>query len=181
MVERLLQQALASVSEVTAEDEELFFQQHPELFQQPERVILRQILLEDRDVATSLQGELARDPKRFEEVARQKSRSADRGLARSHAMGELPREVVVALHELEPGDVSRVVEMPPAFLLFLLEDRRPEHVLSLEEARPGIRARLRESREAEARRRLLAELRLKMGVRLFAENLPFEYVQEEPA
>jgi parvulin-like peptidyl-prolyl isomerase len=180
MVDRLLREVTSS-TEITPDDEERFFREHAELFHQPELLILRQILLNDAELAAGLREQLVGDPEVFMDVAHEHSRSADQGLPRSYARDELPWEVVVALHELEPGEVSAVVEVPPAFLIFRLEERRAERRLSLDEARPGIRARLQESRSSDARRDLVGELRLKLRVRLFADNLPFEYVQEEPA
>ena len=42
-------------------------------------------------------------------------------------------------------------------------------------------ARLLEARGDGAMAHLLAELKNKLGLRVFAEGLPFRYVQEEPA
>ena len=182
MVEALVRAAvLADPAESTAAEEERFFEQHPEMFQQPESLILRQILLDDGNSAAALRDQLVQEPGRFVELARLQSNSPDGGSPRAHAMEDLPHEVSLALRTMRPGEISPVVAMPPGFLIFLLEERREQRSISLDEARPAIQARLRESRGTGVRTELLAELRRKLDVRLYEENLPFRYIEDSPA
>jgi len=181
MVESLLRAVLEESSKITAADEERFFEEHPELFHQPESLVLRQILMDDEKSAQALRNQLIEKPEGFVEAARRHSSSADGGSLRVYALDALPREVSLALHSVEPGEISPVVKMPPGFLIFLLEERREQRSISLDEARPAIQARLRESRGTGVRTELLAELRRKLDVRLYEENLPFRYIEESPA
>ncbi len=181
MVEALLRSVLAQSAEITAAEEERFFQAHPEMFHQPESLVLRQILLDDGQSAAALHGELLAEPGRFVEAAQQHSNSPDGGSPRAYALEDLPREVTVALRTVKPGEISPVVEVQPGFLIFLLEERREQRSISLDEARPAIQARLLESRGTGVRTELLAELRRKLDVKLYEDNLPFRYIEEEPA
>ena len=181
MVEALLRSVLAQSAEITAAEEERFFQAHPEMFHQPESLVLRQILLDDGKSAAALRGQLVAEPGRFVEAAQRHSNSPDGGSPRAYALEDLPREVVVALRIVKPGEISPVVEVPPGFLIFLLEERREQRSISLDEARPAIQARLLESRGTGVRIQLLAELRRKLDVKLYEDNLPFRYIEEEPA
>ena len=181
MVEALLRSVLAQSAEITVAEEKRFFEAHPEMFHQPKSLVLRQILLDDGKSAAALRDELLAEPGRFAEVARRHSSSPDGGRPRAYALEDLPPEVSVALHGVKPGEISPVVEMPPGFLIFLLEERREQRSISLDEARPAIQARLLESRDTGVRTRLLAELRSKLDVKLFEDNLPFRYIEENPA
>ncbi len=58
-------------------------------------------------------------------------------------------ELAAAAMNIAPGVVSEVIELDGDFYLLLVEDRRAEHVLPLEEAQNGI---IRELREQEAER-----------------------------
>lgn len=181
MVEGLLRSVLAQAAQITTAEEERFFEAHPEMFHRPKSLVLRQILLEDGQSAAALRGQLLAEPGRFVEAARQYSSSPDGGSPRAYALEDLPHEVSLALSSLKPGEISPVVEVPPGFLIFLLEERREPRSLSLDEARPAIQARLLESRGTGVRTQLLAELRRKLDVKLYEDNLPFRYIEENPA
>lgn len=181
LVEALLRTVVAPSLPITAAEEERYFEDHPEMFQRPKSLVLRQILLDDGRSAAVLRAQLVQEPGRFVELARRHSGSPDGGSPRAYALTDLPREVSLALREVKTGEISPVVEMPPAFLIFLLEERREQRNIPLDEARRTIRARLRESRGTGARTQLLAELRHKLNVKLYVDNLPFRYIKEDPA
>jgi parvulin-like peptidyl-prolyl isomerase len=180
-VNKLLRTVLAESAAVTPEEEERFFQENPQMFHRPAVLVLRQILLDDRESAALLRVQLAQEPERFADAARQHSRAPDRGSPRSYVLDDLPREALAALRDLKAGKVSPVVEISPGFVIFLLVEKRKQRNVTLEEARPRIQARLQESRGETALTRLLADLRRKLDVKLYEENLPFRYIQEEPA
>ncbi len=181
MVEALLRSVLAQSAEITAAEEERFFEAHPEMFHRQKSLVLRQILLDDGKSAAALRGQLLAEPGGFVEAARRHSSSPDGGSPRAYALEDLPREVALALRSMKPGEISPVVEIPPGFLIFLLEERRPQRSISLDEARPAIQARLLESRGTGVRTQLLAELRRKLDVKLYEDNLPFRSIEENPA
>jgi parvulin-like peptidyl-prolyl isomerase len=181
LVEKLLRVIVAESVEISPEDEERYFREHPDEFHRPAVMVVRQILLEDPGEAEATRRELEAAPEGFEEAARQRSRSPDRGHPRSYAVEELPRQAEGVLRTLKPREISPVVEMPPYYVIFRLDEVREERSIPLQEARPRIRARLQEERGAGALSRVLAELKTRMDVELFQENLPFRYVQEDPA
>lgn len=180
-VDKLVRQYLEEAAPVAPEEEEAYYREHEGEFHRPAVVVLRQILLDDRAAAQEVRARVASDPQRFDEVALERSLSADRGRARTFALDELPDEVSRVVADLDPGAITPVIERPPDFLIFKVEGIKPSRSLSLEEARPEIRARLRESRGAGALAQFLADLKVRLGVQLHAENLPFDYVRETPA
>ena len=180
-VEKLLREVVSRSMQVSPEEEKRFFEEHQEAFRSPTVLVLRQILLDDRARADALREELAGTSGRFADAARQESLSPDRGELRPYSSEDLPREVVLALENVKPGQVSPVVELPPHFVFFLVEEIRAARSLPLEEARPRIRARLREAHGNGVVVSLLTDLKEKLGVKLYEENLPFQYVREDPA
>ncbi len=181
MVDKLVRRIVEESAEITPENEKRYYEEHLELFHQTTVLVLRQILLDDPQRAAEARAELVEMPERFAEMAQRISLSPDQGVPRAYPVDELPREAVALLRDLEPGAVSSVVEMPPSYLIFRLEERRPERRVPLEEARAAIRARLQESQGNSLLARLLMDLKTRMGVQMYKGELPFRYIQEEPA
>jgi parvulin-like peptidyl-prolyl isomerase len=180
-VEKLLRRHVEATSSVTVEDEAAYYREHTTEFHRAAVVVLRQILLDSRASAEAARAEAAGSPGRFAEIAAGVSLSPDRGRPQSFAIDSLPDEVADAIVDLRPGELTEVIERPPDFLIFRLEGVKPARDLSLEEARPEIRARLIESGGTGALARLLADLKARRGVTLVPGNLPFQYVPERPA
>jgi len=180
-VEKLLRRHVEETTSVTAEEEAAYYREHPADFHRALVVILRQILLDNRAAADAARAQAAGDPRRFAEVAAAVSLSPDRGRPQSFPIDALPDEVADAVVDIEPGELTEVIERPPDFLIFRLEGLKPARDLSLEEARPEIRARLIERGGTGALARLLTDLKARRGLTLVPDNLPFEYVPERPA
>ena len=180
-IQRLLSGILEQASAVTPEAEEAYYREHPAEFQQAARVIVRQILLDAAAVADEVHALLARDPARFAAIAAERSTSADHGGRLTYAFDALPTEVGAALDGLPAGSLSPVIEAAGHYWIFLVEEVLAKRRLRLDEARPAIRERLQQERGDGAMARLVADLKRGMGLRLHRENLPFRYVEEEPA
>lgn len=180
-VEKLLRRQVEETTSVTPEEEAAYYREHLQQFHREVVVILRQILLDNRAAAEAARAEVASAPKRFAAIAAAVSLSPDRGRPQSFSIDSLPDEVAGAIVDLEPGQLTEVIERSPDFLVFRLEGLKPARDLSLEEARPEIRARLIERGGTGALARLLADLKARRGLRLLPANLPFRYVPESPA
>lgn len=177
-VAKLLRASLRDASSVTREEEAAFYERHADEFHRPAVVVARQILVDEREVADETREMLMREPGRFPILAAERSLSPDRGRRLSYDLANLPAEVAAAIVDLKAGEISPVIPMSEDYLILLLEETREEQVLTLEEARPEIRARLREQKGNGAVERLLADLRERLGLRVHHENLPFAYVEE---
>jgi parvulin-like peptidyl-prolyl isomerase len=180
-VQRLLATILEETAPVTPEEEEAYYREHADAFQQPARLVVRQMLLEDEAAAAAAHAEVAADPSRFEEVAAARSASPDQGRSLEYRVDAIPSEITAILEGLGPGQISPVIEASGRYWIFRIEEVRVERSLDLEEARAEIRARLREQKGQGAMVELLAELKGRLGVKLHRENLPFRYVGAEPA
>ncbi len=144
----------------------------------PERVHLRQILVEKRTDAEQALREV-RAGADFGEVAKRRStepssvRGGDQGvLARS----DLPPAFAEAIFSLAPGQVSDIVPADYGFHLFQVLERHPAQQLSLDEAGPELAVNL----DLERRDRRLAELvataRAEYNPVIYEKNLPFNYI-----
>jgi parvulin-like peptidyl-prolyl isomerase len=175
VVDRLL--AVSPPSEPTEAEVAAYYQAHLEEFHRPERVHLRQILVEDRATAERLHREL-RAGADFVELARRYSRDptgevgGDQGeLSRE----DLPPSLVEMVFALESGETSEVIPVPYGYHLFEVMERFEEALVPLEAVYPEILARLRT--EANDRRvaEWVQEARDRYNVRIYERNLPFAY------
>jgi len=154
-----------------------YYAAHLSEFTRPERVRLRQILVEDRAAAEQALRELATGAD-FAEVARRLSRdpSAPRGgdqgvLARA----DLPPAFAETIFALRPGEVSRIFPADYGFHIFQVVERLPAEVTPLDRAAGEIRARLRRQRSDRRMAALVAECRSRYDVEVYERNLPFDY------
>lgn len=175
-IEAMRQKVLLAVlqpsvlAEVTVSDEEVesFRREHPEAFQKPRRLFLRNIyrrLGEDPEAVRRRMEELHRElletsrtvskeelSGHFQELARRESESQSR--YRGGHLGfltaeELPPEVAAAVRDLLPGQVSEVVEHDGGLSLFFCEDDRKARAPTPEEVRAKLRVNLQRQRERE--------------------------------
>jgi parvulin-like peptidyl-prolyl isomerase len=153
-----------------------YYEAYQEEFARPERVRLRQILVEDRAAAEQAARDLAAGQD-FVAVASRLARSSPNLFG---DQGELTREdlppiFVETIFDLEPGEVSDVVPAEYGYHIFQVTERFPDEQVPLTEAAPEIRERLRRSRADDYLAGLVAEARSRYNVRVFERNLPFNY------
>jgi hypothetical protein len=164
---------------------EAYYAAHRSEFIRPERVRLRQILVEDRATADRAAREIAAGAS-FEDVARRLSRGSRTGAAAGSGgyvggdQGELsrtdlPPAYADTIFGLAPGGVSRVIPADYGFHLFQVVEHLPPQILPLGEVEGEIRARL--ERQVADRRlaTLVGECRKRYDVEVYARNLPFDY------
>jgi hypothetical protein len=154
-----------------------YYAAHRGEFARPERVRLRQILTEDRATAEKALRELAAGAD-FARLADRLSR--DSGAKSGGYQGELSRQDLPPafadiIFSLQPGQVSRLVPADYGFHIFQVVSRSPAGVVSLEEARGEIAAKLQEGRADRLLAELVRDARRRYNVELYERNLPFEY------
>lgn len=143
----------------------------------PEQVHLAQILVQNRSRAERAAAELA-EGQAFEEVARRHSEdpSAPYGGDQGQlAYDDLPDGFADEIFRLQAGETSPIVEADYGFHIFRVTDRTPGRTVPLDEAAPVIRERLREEATNQRVDELVSAARSRYTVRVYAENLPFEY------
>lgn len=165
---------LATV-EVNDEEISAYYGEHRDHFQQPTRLVLRQILLDDEEQARRMREELWKDPSRFAEAAEQSSLAPDGGKPMAYEMANLPPEIIESVEAVEEGQVSRVSVSPEGFRIFLVEKREAARQVSMEEAAERIRVILMQEKSRRAYEEMLAALRARSGVVIHRESLSFKY------
>lgn len=153
-----------------------YFAEHPEEFNLPERVSLRQLLVEDRATAEAALARL-RVGEAFETVAR--SVQPDDGPA-GWVQTDLSRDTVPPLFAdtiftLADGEVSEIVAADYGFFIFEVTSRKASQQLSLEEAAARIRPKLEREAADAALAELVSDATQRYNVAVFEQNLPFDY------
>ncbi len=148
----------------------------------PERLVLRQLVAEDRVAAERARRELAAGTP-FEEAVRRMgdaSAAAASGDQGALARDDLPPAFAEALFRLRAGETSPVFEAEYGFLVFQVVERLPAATLSLDEARAQLAYELGSERADSALARLVVQARSRYAVEVFDRNLPFSYRGEFP-
>lgn len=169
--------ASAAPLEPPAADIAAYYREHPAEFTRPERVRLRQVFTTDRASAERAAAEL-REGRSFARVARSYSRdpAAERGGDQGElARGDLPPGIAEVVFKLRPGEISPVIDAEYGFHIFQVVERLPAAVLSPEEAAPEARKAVLRAREDRHLAALVADLRSRYNVEIYAYNLPFPY------
>lgn len=180
VVDRLLADAAARAGREAPEAAELeaWYEEHRDRYRRPERVRVRQILVEERETAEEALGRL-RGGADFADVARDLSiePGADTtgGAQGELARDELPPAFAEVIFRLQPSEVSGVVEADYGFHVFQVTERLPAEVLPLEAVRDDVERALRQERADRSLDELVAEARGRYDVSVWDRNLPFNY------
>jgi hypothetical protein len=174
-VETLL--ASYEAQQISPTELELYYAQHQEEFRRPERVRLRQILVEEEWLAEQARKALE-GGESFDSVSERLSE--DPAAAVGGEQGELAREdlspaFAEVVFALEPGEISPIVTAEYGYHIFQVTERLPEEVVPLDEAMDSIRGRLRRQNADQQLARLLDEARRRYNVEIYERNLPFNY------
>lgn len=157
---------------------EAWYRDHLDELRRPERVRLRQILVETRQQAEKLRARIeaggdfgsvgaaaAADP----DVA------ATAGFQGELSRADLPPAFADLIFALEPGEVSEVVEAEYGFHLFQVTERLPAETLPLEAVREDVERRLLQDAADRRLASLAEEARRRYDVSVWDRNLPFNY------
>ena len=172
-VEAILEKVGARAPQVSEIDVELYYHYHPDQFRRPETRLARHILVtinptlpDNTEVAArsrieAIAARLEKSPRRFEEQALKHSECPT--ALQGGRLGDIPRgqlypELDAALFSLTAGRISAVLESPLGYHLVLCEAITPERVLSLNQARGPIRARLEKNRKRICQQAWLKQL-----------------------
>lgn len=156
---------------------EAFYRAHRDRFLEPERVRVRQILVEDLATAELAARELKADVA-FEEVARELSQGpraqmgGDQGVL---SRADLPPEIAHRIFELAPGQVSEIIVADYGFHIFQVSERLAAAEAPLEAAEAEIIEELQERKRGEAVTALLDQASKRYNVKVYSRNLPFGY------
>ena len=153
----------------------VYYDAHRDEFQQPARLVLRQIMVEDAAEAKTIHDDLVRDPSRFQEIAEKRSVAPDAGRPRAYAEADLPSEVVAAVSAVPVGRPSEVVSNREGSRIFLVDSRQPERLVGVEEASDQIRFTLLQEKGRQAYDSYIGRLREQAGLVIHEEKISFPY------
>lgn len=144
----------------------------------PERVHLRQILVESRTQAQAALAEI-RSGTDFGEVAKRRSTEPAAALGGEQGVlsrADLPPSFAATIFVLGSGEVSDIVPADYGFHIFQVLERYPAQELSLAEAEPELAAELDRERRDRRLAALVAEARGEYNPVIYEKNLPFNYI-----
>jgi len=172
-VAKLIDAVSAQKGAVSEAELARYYREHPDQFQQPLRLRLSHILIKTDPSMDEEQKEELRP--RLESVRRRIAAGQDfAALAREASdcysrqkggdlgyflPGQLGRKMEEAARALKVGEVSGIVEDRYGLHLLKVTELQPAALLPLEQAKPGIRAKLKEEKALKALAPLVKELR----------------------
>jgi hypothetical protein len=141
-------------------------------------VELRSLLMPSVEAAQRTYREIRRRRMTFDEAVALYEPTPGQSAPSELPLAGLPEAVREAISDVKPGRVSGPIELYGDTFLFQVV-RRGVDDEDLEAERARARRELQDHRYLQASRRLLEELRERVRVRVFPENLPFRYVPDE--
>jgi len=144
-----------------------YFEAHREDYAQPERIRIRQIVVEDATRARALWEQL-RGGADFETLAARHSLAPEAeagGLLPPFAAGELP-EAFDRAFQLEVGQVSEVIESPHGYHIFSIVEKMPPTEPELADIREELTAKLAHEKLMALRPQWLRDLRRSADIRV---------------
>jgi len=181
--DRFIRQFLAANVSVSPEEIAAYYQAHQEEYRMPERFSAREIMLHDREEAERTRQQLrGKDARHFAEVAQRVSKgmnAAQGGEMGVRRRGQLPSEMEVAILRLKVGEISPVVQTPYGFHVFMLEALLPPEDLTLDAMKDSIQTEILQEKIRNRVEVFLRQKRETLPLKIFKNNLGFEYVEEE--
>ncbi len=178
VLQKVKDRAVLSKVEVTPGEVDDYLKKQPETARVARSVVLRQILIDDKSLAERLAAQLIRDPSKFEAVARDNSVAPDKGQARMYSEDDLPAEIKNAAFNLEPGQVSPVLEYAGSFLIFQLVRKMEAQDADIGEVKRRLQLELFRKKGEQALERYIADLKKDTEIHVNRPALPFDYSGE---
>jgi peptidyl-prolyl cis-trans isomerase C len=168
-VEKLFNDEVFPRVQVTEDEMQRYYREHPDEFDQPERVRVLQVVVKTREEAQKIREELRRRPQGFAEVARRASiapEGKNGGDLGYFGKGSGMPEVFEICFNLGLNTLSEVTPSPYGFHIFKVVDRKPAAKRPFEQARGEIAAKLLRERRSGAQEEYLAALRARAKVKI---------------
>lgn len=175
--ERLIADLSAQIPDPSPAALQEYYDQHQAEFRSGEEVRVRQILVNDEDLANQIVKKLqAGTP--FGDLSAEHSRApnAKRGGEIGFvSRGDLPKMFEEEIFRLRAGQFSGVLRTDTSFHIFQVDERRPAGMLDLQSATPIILTRLREEAIRERLNEIKGRSRREMNIAILTRRLPFDY------
>ncbi|MFW5936686.1 MAG: peptidylprolyl isomerase [Desulfosalsimonas sp.] len=182
-IRALIDQEVASKVSVTDADVQSYYEENKQEFEEPEKVHARHILIEagpdagDKEKARAEEKirevqEKLEDGAEFAELARQHSEgpsSEESGDLGSFTRGQMVENFDKAAFDLEPGEVSDIVETRFGYHLIKVEDKTASSMKSLDEVKDSVQEKLEREKVMQELEPYIESLKQKYPVE---KNLP---------
>jgi peptidyl-prolyl cis-trans isomerase C len=180
-VKKLLEKDILVKIHISDEDTKSFYDGHPELFKEPEKVKASHILLKVDPNADPVKKEEVR--KKMESIKKRLEKGGDfAALAKEFSQdpsagqggdlgfikrGEMAKSFDDAAFSLKPGEVSDIVETPFGFHLIKVFERQPERTILYADSKERIKQYLWRKKFVEEEGRYVDVLKKKGKVQIF--------------
>ena len=167
LAEKLIRNHLNYQGEIEENEIRKYYETHLSLFQIPQRVKARQIVVADGEEAIQILKRLKKGES-FEKLAKEKSLGPERvqgGELGYFRQGERPSEFD-PLFSMEVGAISEVIKSPYGYHIFKLEEKSDPRVITFEEARPTIIKELRKQKGEEEFQKWLKGLKRRAKLKI---------------
>lgn len=154
-----------------------YYDAHQNEFRSDEEVRVRQILVNDEELANEIVKKL-KSGTSFGDLSAEHSRApnAKRGGEIGFvSRGDLPKMFEEEIFRLKAGETSGVLRTDTSFHIFQVDERRPAGMLDLQSATPIILTRLREEAIRERLNQIKSSSRREMNIAILTRRLPFRY------
>lgn len=174
--ELVLEKLANLMAEVTESEARRYYEQNKSLFQQPERVRVREITLESRENAEAIWKALQlRRGENFADLARHfsinpatRQRGGDMGVI---PLRDLHPKLQSAVKRLKVGEFSDPIEVDGEWVIIKLEAKFPEERKTFEQVREQVIARLKQQKAWQLKLELPAKLLRQAKVQIFDPTL----------
>ena len=167
LAEKMIRNALYYRGEIDEKEALQYYESYPSLFQIPQRVRARQIVVASEEEAIQILNQLKKG-ENFEKLAMKKSLGPEKvegGDLGYFSQGERPSEFD-HVFTMEVGTISEVIKSPYGYHVFKLEDKTEPRQIPFEEAKSGIFQELRQKKGEEEYQRWLKGLKGKAKVKI---------------
>ena len=156
-----------------------YYRSHEEEYMINDQAHVLEILLDDRDRAEEIHGELnSGDVRTFKNLARNYSSGLTAeagGDLGTFERGELPEDFEKTIFELKPGEISPVFRSVEGFHIFMMEEWVPRHAQKFYEVQDTVFDQLVADKERVALDRYVKQLFLAASVEIHDEDLDLEW------
>jgi len=175
-MELILEKLASAMTEVTEAEARSYYEQNKSLFQQPERVRLREITLESRENAEAIWEALRlRKGENFADLARHfstnpvtRQRGGDMGTI---PIKDLHPKLQSVVRRMKIGEFSKPVEVDGEWVILKLEARFPAEQKNFEQVREQVIAQLKRQKVWQLKQELPNKLLRQARVQVLDPNL----------
>jgi peptidyl-prolyl cis-trans isomerase C len=173
----LIDKISTEMPEASADEIRAFYEQNQNEFKSGEEVRVRQILVNDEQLANEIVKKL-RGGADFAELSAEHSRAPN--AKRGGEIGfverqDLPKMFSEVIFNLKENEVSDVIRTDSSFHIFRVDERREAGMLDLESAAPLIRMRLKEQNIRDQVQQIITNSKKEMQIAVLTRRLPFRY------